>query len=318
MRASTSSPAFDRSRQWAAAWRVGQKWPFRCTPTTASHSASDIENTIRSRRMPALLTSTSRRPNASTASATMRPASSKLVMSAPLTIASPPMSSIAATTSLAGPRSDPVPSGRLPRSFTTTWAPSDASIRACSRPMPRPAPVTIATRPSHNPTIAPSPSFLTATSSSQASPPATDPSPVHSYPGSVDRRTKIVATVGPASDQPETLRAMIRAGVDMVRLSLSHGPLAETLIRVQRVREAAEAEGKIVGVLADLPGPKIRAAAFPEGGVHLAEGARLEVVPAASDDTSSAHRIAVDHAALLEDLRPGDVVVLGDGAIRVL
>jgi pyruvate kinase len=134
----------------------------------------------------------------------------------------------------------------------------------------------------------------------------------------VDRRTKIVATVGPASDQPETLRAMIRAGVDMVRLSLSHGPLAETLIRVRRVREAAEEEGRIVGVLADLPGPKIRAAAFPEGGVHLAEGARLEVVPAASDDTSSDHRIAVDHAALLEDLRPGDVVVLGDGAIRVL
>ena len=80
------------------------------TATTASHSASDMENTMRSRRMPALLMSTSRRPKTSTASATMRPASSKSVTSAPLAIAAPPWASISATTSLAGPRSDPVPS----------------------------------------------------------------------------------------------------------------------------------------------------------------------------------------------------------------
>ena len=106
-------PAFDRSRQWAAAWRVGQKWPLRWTLTTASHSASDIEKIIRSRRMPALLTRTSSRPNASIACCDhrARPAS-KSVTSAPLTIASPPMASISATTSLAGPGSAPVPSGR--------------------------------------------------------------------------------------------------------------------------------------------------------------------------------------------------------------
>jgi pyruvate kinase len=134
----------------------------------------------------------------------------------------------------------------------------------------------------------------------------------------VDRRTKIVATVGPASDRPETLRAMIAAGMDMARLSLSHGPVAETLTRIRRVREAADAEGKTVGVLADLPGPKIRAAAFPEGGVHLAEGARLDLVPGTSDDTSGEHRIAIDLPAMLEELRPGDVVVLGDGAIQLV
>jgi pyruvate kinase len=134
----------------------------------------------------------------------------------------------------------------------------------------------------------------------------------------VDRRTKIVATVGPASDRPETLRAMIGAGVDMIRLSLSHGPVAETMSRIGRVREAADAEGKIIGVLADLPGPKIRAAAFPEGGIHLAEGTRVELVPATSDDTSGDHRIAIDHPPLLEDLRPGDAVVLGDGAIQLV
>jgi len=111
---------------------------------------------------------------------------------------------------------------------------------------------------------------------------------------------------------------MIRAGLDMVRLSLSHGPLAETLGRVCRVREAADAEGRIVGVLADLPGPKIRAAPFPEGGIFLAEGARLALAPAGSDDASSEHRIAVDHPALFDDLRIGDAVVLGDGAIRLV
>jgi pyruvate kinase len=134
----------------------------------------------------------------------------------------------------------------------------------------------------------------------------------------VERRTKIVATVGPASDGPDTLRAMIRAGADMARLSLSHGPLAETLGRICRVREAAEAEGRIVGVLADLPGPKIRAAPFPEGGVFLGEGAQLELAPASGEDASDERRIAVDHAPMLEELRPGDAVVLGDGAIRLL
>ena len=90
---------------------------------------------------------------------TMAPACSKSVMSAPLTTAWPPIASISATTSLAGPGSAPLPSGWAPRSFTTTAAPSLASISACSRPMPRPAPVTIATRPSQIPTRAPSARF---------------------------------------------------------------------------------------------------------------------------------------------------------------
>ena len=95
----------------------------------------------------------------------------------------------------------------------------------------------------------------------------------------VERRTKVVATVGPASDDPATLTAMIAAGMDMARMSLSHGTPDETLARIARVRQAADAAGKVVGVLADLPGPKIRAAEFPEGGVHLPEGATLELVP---------------------------------------
>ena len=92
------------------------------------------------------------------------------------------------------------------------------------------------------------------------------------------RRTKIVATIGPASDDPATLRAMIDAGMDMARISLAHGPLEANVDRVRRVRTAAGAAH--IGVLADLPGPKIRAAAFPDGGALLAEGDRVQLISA--------------------------------------
>ena len=133
----------------------------------------------------------------------------------------------------------------------------------------------------------------------------------------MERRTKIVATVGPASDDPRVLRGMIAAGMDMARISLSHGTLDEALERIDRVREAATAQGRIVGVLADLPGPKIRAAEFPEGGVHLAEGSVLALVPAAAEDRSDGGRIAVDLPTLLVELERGDVVGLGDGVIQL-
>ena len=131
----------------------------------------------------------------------------------------------------------------------------------------------------------------------------------------MDRRTKIVATVGPASEELDTLRAMIGAGMNMARVSLSHGALEDAVARIARVRDAADREDTVVGVMADLPGPKIRAAEFPDGGVHLAEGTTLELVPAAPADVSSARRIAVEHPSVLADLQPDDRVALGDGAL---
>src|SRR5258708_37233084 len=122
--------------------------------------------------------------------------------------------------------------------------------------------------------------------------------------GEMDRRTKIVATVGPASEELHTIRAMIAAGMNMARLSLSHGALADTVARIARVREAAERDGSVVGVLADLPGPKIRAAEFPDGGVHLAEGTTIELVQAAPGDASSERRIAVEPPSVIADLQP--------------
>jgi pyruvate kinase len=134
----------------------------------------------------------------------------------------------------------------------------------------------------------------------------------------MDRRTKIVATVGPASDDVVTLGRMIAAGMDMARLSLAHGPVDDFVSRLERVRRAATDEGRIVGVLADLPGPKIRSGSFPEGGVYLTEGDAVDLVAGDGGTTSDWKQIAVDHPDLLSALRPGDRVALGDGGIDLL
>ncbi len=125
---------------------------------TASHSSADMFTSMRSRRMPALLTRTWRSPKVSTAWSTRCLAPSQSATSSKLAMAEPPASAISFTTCCAGDVSAPVPSGLPPRSFTTTLAPSDANSSACSRPMPRPAPVTIATRPFSSFMVAPPPS----------------------------------------------------------------------------------------------------------------------------------------------------------------
>src|SRR5919205_4577462 len=118
----------------------------------------------------------------------------------------------------------------------------------------------------------------------------------------MERRTKIVATVGPASEDPATLRRMIEAGMNMARLSLAHGPVEETLERVRRVRRAADEAGTTVGILADLPGPKVRTAPFLERGVYLNEGDDTELVPGdgAGGRESDWRRIIVDLPGLLD------------------
>src|SRR4051794_5663200 len=159
-RPSLVPPAFGRPRQYAAAHRDGANVPFRCTLMTASHSSSVMLVSMRSRRMPALLIRTSRPPKLSMAVFTKRSAPSHVEMSSPLATASPPIALISFTTSSAGPVVGvPDPSISPPRSLTTTLAPCSASISACSRPMPRPAPVTMHTRPSHIPATDASPGF---------------------------------------------------------------------------------------------------------------------------------------------------------------
>ncbi|MDQ4071086.1 MAG: pyruvate kinase [Actinomycetota bacterium] len=132
----------------------------------------------------------------------------------------------------------------------------------------------------------------------------------------MERRTKIVATVGPASSSADVLRKMVDAGMDMARLSLAHGPVEETLERIRLVRQVADDAGKIVGVLADLPGPKIRTAPF-EREIYLVENDSVELVEASERSTSDWQRIAVDYPDLVNLLREGDGVSLGDGGVTL-
>ncbi len=123
-----------------------------------------------------------------------------------------------------------------------------------------------------------------------------------------------MATVGPASDSPEALAHLIDAGVDVVRLGFAHGTTEQHLRTLAAVREAAAACGRVVGVLADLPGPKVRTGPFPDGeGALLAVGHHVILVP--GDGTSGTESVSVDYPELLDDLGPGDRVALGDGAV---
>jgi pyruvate kinase len=129
------------------------------------------------------------------------------------------------------------------------------------------------------------------------------------------RRTKIVATLGPASDTPAVIEAMLDAGMDVARLGLAHGTPESHLARIAQLRALADARGRTIGILADLPGPKVRAGEFPDGGVFLTEGERVRLVT--GEGPSDAACISVDEAALTHVVTAGDTIVLGDGAVTL-
>ncbi|CAB4323006.1 MAG: pyruvate kinase [Actinobacteria bacterium] len=129
------------------------------------------------------------------------------------------------------------------------------------------------------------------------------------------RRTKIIATIGPASESEAGLASLIDAGMDIARINLSHGTLEHGLERFHRVRKVSALRRRSVGILVDLPGPKIRVGQIPEEGIVMVEGSRLSLEP--GNDRSSAGVIQVDHESLLEDVRDGDLLTFGDGAVQV-
>lgn len=131
----------------------------------------------------------------------------------------------------------------------------------------------------------------------------------------MSRHTKIVATLGPASSSPEVLERMVAAGVNVVRMNFSHGTAEDHLARARTVREAATRQRQIVGLLADLQGPKIRIGKFAEGAVMLAEGASF--ILDAQCKEGGAERVGLDYKELTRDVRPGDTLLLDDGRLKV-
>jgi pyruvate kinase len=130
------------------------------------------------------------------------------------------------------------------------------------------------------------------------------------------RRTKIVATIGPACREPETLVRMVEAGLDVARLNFSHGTREEHAENVRRVREAANRAGRQVAILQDLPGPKLRIGPVRDDLIDLRPGSTLTLA-CGNDELGDEHRIAVGWEGLARNVETDDVVYLADGRIRL-
>ena len=131
------------------------------------------------------------------------------------------------------------------------------------------------------------------------------------------RSTKIVATLGPASSEPNLLEAMIKAGVNVVRLNFSHGSAQDHIDRAQLVRDAAQRAGREVAIMADLQGPKIRVGKFAQGKVMLQKGQPF-VLDAMRPSLGDEHGVGLDYKELPQDVKPNDVLLLNDGLIELV
>ena len=143
---------------------------------------------------------------------------------------------------------------------------------------------------------------------------------------STKRRTKIVCTLGPASESPEAIAALVHAGMNVARLNFSHGTREEHAALYGRVRRASDATGQAVGILADLQGPKIRLGSF-DGGFAVLEKGSVFTVAASPDGggpgpvealLGSSRRASTTYRGLATDLGPGDTLLIDDGLIRLL
>ncbi len=131
----------------------------------------------------------------------------------------------------------------------------------------------------------------------------------------MDRRTKIVCTLGPATSDPETIQRLVAAGMDVARMNFSHGTHEEHAERIQMVREAAEAEGRVVSILQDLQGPKIRVGEVKDGSVMLREGQELVVTTEPVEGTDE--RVFINHDSLARDAQEGGRILIDDGLLEL-
>jgi pyruvate kinase len=137
------------------------------------------------------------------------------------------------------------------------------------------------------------------------------------------RRAKIVATLGPALDEPDKLKAVIAAGVDVVRLNFSHGEHDEHARRLDQVRAIADDLGRNVGSLGDLQGPKIRLGTVPDEGIDLTDGGEVVLLAGEDslddyDDGQGTPVLPVTYEHLADDVEPGALILMDDGLLRLV
>lgn len=131
------------------------------------------------------------------------------------------------------------------------------------------------------------------------------------------RRTKIIATLGPASSDRLTLTAMLAAGVNLLRINFSHGDADQQRALVSLARECAEAVGHEIGILGDLQGPKIRIGRFKQQAIYLETGADFILDAELDSNAGCQQQVGIDYKALPEDVRADDILLLDDGLIRL-
>ncbi|GGW76946.1 pyruvate kinase [Alteromonas halophila] len=131
------------------------------------------------------------------------------------------------------------------------------------------------------------------------------------------RRTKILATLGPATDSQENIEAILAAGANVVRMNFSHGQAQDHIERAKRVRSAAQKLGKYVAILGDLQGPKIRVARFTDNAVTLEHGASFILDAELGKEEGDQQRVGIDYKALPDDVSSGDILLLDDGRIQL-
>ena len=131
------------------------------------------------------------------------------------------------------------------------------------------------------------------------------------------RRTKIVSTLGPATDRDGVLEKIIAAGVNTVRMNFSHGSAQDHIDRAKRVREVAKKLNTYVAILGDLQGPKIRVARFKDGKIHLSVGDKFVLDANLDRDAGDQNQVGIDYKALPEDVNTGDILLLDDGRVQL-
>jgi len=131
------------------------------------------------------------------------------------------------------------------------------------------------------------------------------------------RRTKIIATLGPATDEPAVLEQLLQAGTDVVRINFSHGEWAEHKQRIDTVRSISAKLGRYVGILCDLQGPKIRIRRFVKSPVMLDEGQQFVLDSSLPGDAGTKEAVGVAYEGLEDDVEVGDVLLLDDGHLNL-
>lgn len=131
------------------------------------------------------------------------------------------------------------------------------------------------------------------------------------------RRTKILATLGPATDREGMLEKIIDAGVNIVRLNFSHDSHQRHAERIQQVREIAKKKSKVIGILADLQGPKIRIASFEKEAIELKKGATFILDAKLPNLSGNQERVGIDYKNLIHDVSAGDILFLDDGRLKL-